>query len=408
LIKLSALSGAMGRASIGALLLNAGDASVTTLVAPFLSSRGYPVESIGFLVAIAGGASLLSRLPAGRLAERRDHASWYVGCSALVALSLILYPFSSETWTFVAVRTGHGLAVGTALTLNFSSFLEAATGHDRVRATSLYSMAMSTGYALGNLSAGLIADHFGYGVAFALAGLTAAAAILARPRVLPERPRSASRGPQPTNLRLLLRPDVLAIPLLGLSISLMHASQGTLFPLYALAIGQSLTLVGTARGLQSVATTVSRPFAAWAMPMIGVAGLATFGLVGTAVCVMSIPLTSAPLQILIIFLAMGAFRGFAVVANTLQTAELSQRGVLARGTASSLFSVGQDVAQLVAPSLAGLVAGRLGLGPALQAIPVGAVALGATAMYLSSRFEAAEQKRVHRPSDDRTTEAGQS
>ena len=59
------------RAVAAVLLLNAADAAVSTIAPPFLQSLGYRVAEIGLLISAYAMASLVSRLPAGRLADAR-------------------------------------------------------------------------------------------------------------------------------------------------------------------------------------------------------------------------------------------------------------------------------------------------------------------------------------------------
>src|ERR687885_560291 len=100
------------RAVLAVLLLNAADAAVSTIAPAFLQSLGYPVAQIGLLVAAYSMASLVSRLPAGRLADGRQARTWFVLSCGGFGVALALYPLAIEAWAFWAVRVLHGLSFG--------------------------------------------------------------------------------------------------------------------------------------------------------------------------------------------------------------------------------------------------------------------------------------------------------
>jgi MFS family permease len=359
------------RANATVFLLNTADATVTTLIAPFLASRGYEVADIGFIVGIFGITSLLSRVPAGWIANGPHVRRLFLLSTAIFAAAVLLYPVTREFWALLLVRLVHGLFSGTAATLNFATFLGLARGPERVRATALYTTAMSGGYTLGNFSSGILADHFGYGLAFALAALCPAAAVLVGPRAQPSTPLSVERQQLELPLRQLLRRiDLLAIPVLSFCVSFCHNALNTLFPLYVLALGQTLSLVGIARGFQSGSNTVVRPFGEPLVRRFGVVGLACLGLGFYGLSVAAIPLTTLPLLLVGLYTLLGACRGFVIVANNIGTSEISERGVVNRGTAATLVTVAQDLGTVVAPIASGLVAAQIGLGPALQVLPL--------------------------------------
>ena len=108
----------------------------------------------------------------------------------------------------------------------------------------------SGGYSVGNFAAGFLADSYGFGVAFWVAAVFPLLAIVAHPHVQPPPvPMTAATRTQRAPLRLMLRADVRAVPLLAFSIYFVNSLLATLFPLYVLAIGETLALAGTAAGL---------------------------------------------------------------------------------------------------------------------------------------------------------------
>lgn len=372
------------RANVAVFLLHTADAFVVTLIAAYLKTQGYAAGEIGVLVGVLAVASLLSRIPAGRAADGRRARTWFVAACGLQAVAVAAYPFAPAAWAIVLARLVHGLSSGAATTLNFAAFLGVASGPRRAQATALYTAAMSGGYTLGNFVSGAVADRFGYTAAFLVAALAPALAVFAGARA-PQGAARAQTAPVPVPSAsgpraLFARPDVRAVPLLAFSLNFTHQTVGTLFPLYMLAVGQSLSVIGVARGFQSLANTVIRPFGAPLLGLFGLVGLACVGLALHALSVASIPLFTAPLALVAVFILMGAGRGCAIVASLLTTSELSARATINRGTASSLTSIGQDSAAIVAPVVAGLTADLVGIGPALQVLSITAASVGVLVM----------------------------
>jgi MFS family permease len=368
------------------LLLDASEGIAGTLIAPLLSSRGQPLNEIGFLVGAYAITSLLSRVPAGRIANGRHPRLWYFGAAALCTVIVLLYPLLEAAWAFLLLRLAHGLVYGAATSLNLAAFLGVARGRSRVQATAMFMAATSAGFTLGNFASGLLADNFGYGTAYLVSALCLAATLLCAPRA---RPAAALEGRGRSGLswwKLLGRADVRAIPLLAIGIFVIHSTLNTLFPLYVLALGQTLSIVGISRGFQSLSNTLIRPFGAPLLRLArGAVGLASLGIVLYALTVACVPLITAPLLFVPLFILIGLGRGCAVVANALTTSELSERGVVDRGTASTLLSIGQDLALVLGPMVAGLMAAQIGIGPTMQLLPLGAAAFGVLVMLQSRR-----------------------
>ncbi len=366
----SLASGETARVYLALLLLTSADGLVSTIASPFLQSLGYPLADIGVLVSAYAIASLASRLPAGRLAEGRHPHAWLVVAGLAYAAALALYPMAVVAWAFWSVRVLHGLAFGTATTLNFAVFLGVSTGTNRARATAFYTASMAAGYATGNFASGFLADHFGYGVAFTVAALAPLGALLvSKPAATISAPL-ATTGPVPSAWRTLLHPEVRAVPILAFSVNFVNQTLSTLFPLYVLSIGQTLSVAGTARGLQSLSNVIVRPFGGLVVRRLGPVALGSVGagLAGSAFAL--VPLTTAPPLLLTLFAVAGVGRAGGVLANAMSTVELSERGVLKRGTASALITAGGDAGAIAAPIVAGAVAGRIGLGPALTLLPL--------------------------------------
>jgi MFS family permease len=366
------------RAVAVVLLLNAADAAVSTVAPAFLQRLGYPVAQIGLLVSGYAMASLLSRVPAGRLADGSHARLWFWLSSGTLGVALALYPVAIEPWAFWSVRVLHGLSFGAATTLNLATLL-ATTSANRARVMALYTAAMAGGYTLGNLTGGVVADVFGYQVAFwTVAVFPLLAMLLGSPAAALS---SGGKASPREDWRLVLRrPEVRAVLVLALVVNLLHQMWGTLLPLYVVGAGAGVSLAGFVRATHSFTNTLARPASEPIVRRVGPLGLACAGLLVYAVGISLLPTTTAPLLLMALAALIGLGRAGAVLANALGTMELSERRLVNRGTASALMTVGGDAGSILAPILAGATASRIGIGPAMQALAWAMAGLGIVAV----------------------------
>ena len=88
----SAGRGDIWRVYLACLLLTAADGLSSTLAPAYLQTLGFAYAEIGLLVAIYAGTSLVSRAPAGRMAESVHAGRWFGLACGVFALALGLYP----------------------------------------------------------------------------------------------------------------------------------------------------------------------------------------------------------------------------------------------------------------------------------------------------------------------------
>jgi MFS family permease len=360
------------------LLLNAADASVSTVAPAFLQSLGYPVAQIGLLVSGYAIASLLSRLPAGRLADGGHARRWFWVSSGALGVALALYPVAIEPWAFWSVRVLHGLSFGAATTLNLATLL-ATTSANRARVMALFTAAMAGGYTLGNLTGGIAADAFGYPVAFwTVAAFPLLAMLLGSPSAAASGGGKAS--PREDWRLVLRRPEVRSVLVLALVINLLHQMWGTLLPLYVVGAGAGVALAGIVRATHSFTNTLARPASEPIVRRMGPLSLACGGLLLYAIGISLLPTTTVPLLLMALAALIGLGRAGAVLANALGTMELSEQRLVNRGTASAVMTLGGDAGSILAQILAGATASRIGIGPAMQVLAWAIAALGMLAV----------------------------
>jgi MFS transporter, FSR family, fosmidomycin resistance protein len=183
------------------------------------------------------------------------------------------------------------------------------------------------------------------------------------------------------------------VPLLAFCVNFLMNLLTTLFPLYVLAIGQTLSVAGSARAVQSLTNTLVRPISGSVVQRIGPLQLGSAGVALTAIAIATVPLTRETLVLLGLMIVVGVGRAVGVVANATGTVDLAERGVVKRGTASALMTAGGDLGSVVAPLLAGTTAAAIGMGPALQVLAIGA-AIGGIAVMLSGGWRRRDPARV--------------
>jgi MFS family permease len=374
------------RAVCAVLLLNGGDSTAQTVMPVYLQQLGYAVGDIGLLVSGYAVASLLSRLPAGRLADSRRARLWFAVSCVVMALAMALYPLARVTWLFVVIRFVHGFAFGTATTINLAAVIGLG-GKQRARALSVFAGSISGGFTIGNVLGGVLADNLGFNLTFWCAAAFPLLATLLGTRAGQSGATRRSVGGGWTTL--LRRREVRGVLLLSLVINLLHQGWGTLFPLYVVSFGGGLTLAGLVRATHSTTNTIGRPLGEPVVRRYGATGLACFGLTLYAIGIAALPTTTVGILLVVLAAVIGLGRASAFVANVVTTAEISERGLVNRGTASALMNLGGDVGSITAPVLAGFVAQHLGIGPALQLLAVVVAGIGVAAVLASHTPESA-------------------
>ncbi|HEY5980654.1 MAG TPA: MFS transporter [Microlunatus sp.] len=152
----------------------------------------------GIAFACAAVAQTIALAPAGKFVDTVGRRPAMIGGGLLAALSIMVVPFASTMAVLIAALCAYGVAAAFLGTAPAASVGD-ATGGARGTPVAVFSMCADTGAIVGPIVAGLLADRFSYGWAFALgAALLAVAATysLRMPRELPPaRHEAASTDP---------------------------------------------------------------------------------------------------------------------------------------------------------------------------------------------------------------------
>jgi MFS family permease len=366
-----------------------GEGGLGVILTPYLRENGLSVAAIGAFVALYALAGLVSRIPGGR---------WYrpgwVRRALIVGLLIqfvagVAFPLFHDGWALAALRVVSGFGYGLGSTINLAQFLDSLPAdRPKEQPVAFLTAANSGGFALGNVTAGVLADHLGYPVAFVGTALyPLAAVIITLFAVEPPVRRPAGQGG--TSLRLHLRalgePLLLIVLIEGFLVQFLFGMQYALFPLYLLAAGVTLAELGVMRGTFSATQVASRIGAGWLAARFGHRRVAAGGLVAQIIALAVVPLTTNLLLLGTLQVAFGGARGIMTMANTLGLAKASDRTTLSRGACAATFNAANDLGILLGPLLTGVVGGVVGVDQAFVVVPLGVLAVYVASVWLNGR-----------------------
>ena len=350
------------------MLMTTTEGTAQLLLPPYLDGYGYALPVIGALVSLLSVTRLASRIPVGAAygAQRAKR----MAIAAMAGLSVATGGFALADGQLVpvaALTLAHGFAFGSLGTLLLAAIIDMTGGHRAGSIMAWYTAALSTGYSLGAFAGGAIADAYGMGTAFLIAGALPLAGVAIVLRV------PAFHGPPPVEgeaavagLRGVLGgikrldPRVWLAFVIVLYVNLISDAVDAFFPIFGLAIGLSLSELGVLKGLKSAAATVIRfgslALFRWVQPAV----VNFWGVVVMAVATLALPLVSAFGAFVGLFVVLGFCRGLLRVTTAASVAELRRegRGV---GLASGVYNAGLDVGAIIGPTVGGLVANSVGI-----------------------------------------------
>jgi predicted MFS family arabinose efflux permease len=342
---------------------------------PYLAGYGYTLSLIGFLTALIAVLQLISRLPVG-VAYHADRVKWQFAL-ACVAFAVSTSGFAFAVGQPLAVATlsvVHGFAFGSLGTLGLALAIDVSGGRRAGVSMAWYTAANSTGYALGALIGGSLADTIGIPSTLGLIGLlplAAAVLVLALPPV-EGAPFTSDRG---TGIRGLLaagsRLDSRVWLAFGivLYLNVLMDSVDTFFPVFAPTIGISLAIVGLLRAFKSGAAIFIRSTGVVLLRAVDYRRVTLVAVVAAAAATMALPLSSSLAVLIPIFVVLGLARGVLRATSAATVAELRNEGRDV-GLASGVYNSGLDIGTIVGPAFGGLVASVSGIGTMFQIMAV--------------------------------------
>jgi predicted MFS family arabinose efflux permease len=367
------------------------EGTLQLLLPPYLDAYGYALPAIGVLVSLLSVMRLASRLPVG--AAYGAESAKRMAVLALAGLSVATGGFAfagGELVPVVLLTLAHGFAFGSLGTLLLAAIIDMTGGHRAGAIMAWYTAALSTGYSVGALLGGAVADAYGIATALTVVSLLPLAAIglaLALPPFHgPPRVEAPAAG-----LRGLLRGVARLDPRVWVAFTIVLYSNvianvvDAFFPLFGLAIGLTLAEIGVIKGFRSAAATVIRfaslGIARWVEPAV----INFWGVLVVAVATVALPLArgdAAFAILLALSVVLGLSRGILRVTTAASVAELRREGKDI-GLASGVYNSGLDIGSIIGPTVGGVIAEALGIPLMFQVVAVVSLA-GYFAVALST------------------------
>src|SRR5690606_26332148 len=239
-------------------------AMLTPLVPLYSLQLGASVSVVGLLVAIAYVLPLFLAMPVGTLVDRRGSTAIMTTGACLMALAPVIIALVPGLLAVALGQIVAGLAhllVGLGTQSLVGSL---STGVRRERDFGWYTTFASAGQLVGPMTAGLLADAFGFGTAFVAGGALSVVGVLLT-RLLPN-DSGIGNGSAGLGSNLLKVGSLISRP--GVRLGILASASGmfamTAFqafqPAYLESLAYSATTIGMLLSIKSLASMVVRPF----------------------------------------------------------------------------------------------------------------------------------------------------
>jgi MFS family permease len=371
------------------------------LLPVYTGTLGATPVQVGLLVSLMTGISFFFCLHLGTLADAIGPRRAAQIASVTYTAALVTLFFGRTLWSVAAALGLIGLS-NIALVIATETYVAAATTTgNRAEAFSTLALWASAGSLIGPVIGGVVARRWGFesafGVTIAFVVTVVAAASWAIPRTHPT--QTGRPGPLATyRMAATLANNRVVLFLLLVNFVAMSAFslRQSFYPVFMGQIGLSTASIGAIMSIMGLATMLARPILPPALRWLGSIRLLALILglivVGLAVTPSLSTFWSLAGAISILGFALGLL---GPLSTTLIT---EQAPASAWGSAISLRVMSLQFAQLVGPSITGLIVGSLGLPAAFYFSAIvaasGLLAVGAlarvTAPLLGSTVQASK------------------
>ncbi|MBW3619300.1 MAG: MFS transporter [Actinobacteria bacterium] len=355
-------------------VITLGEGSIQVVLGPYLELRGLSAALIGTVTMTYGVAALAARLGSGAL-YRSARAPWLVagGCVSMAIAFALLTTTGSPL--LIAVLLGvDGAGYGVATTAGMAAVLERYPRNANAGSVmGWYTGATGAGYAVAGFAGGPLADALGIVPAILIiAAAPAVAGVLLLGILRGTAPVVAGDRSNDVSVTAAFRavtPTVWLAFAVAFYVALVNGGLLTFFPIHALAIGLSLTAVGTLFGVHGAAATVVRFLSGPLFRFVDYRRSLPWMVAINAAAVISLSLTGRWVLLAVAWGTIGLTRGVLRVASSaLVMDDTADAGDQARGAASTVYLAGLDVGKILGPPIAGGTAQLLGLGPMFAVI----------------------------------------
>lgn len=346
---------ALGLACLLTLLHYTGAYMRVPVLPLYASAHGATPADVGLIVGAHMVVAALSAIAFGVASDRWGRRAFLLGGMTISAVTSLLLPLGSRPLWLMAVYGAAGLGVA-AFTPSVMSLVGDVAAPGAVgRAYAWYTTALYTGFGIGPILGGYVANLWGHRFTFVVAGVFIAVAIAAG-APLP-RTEAGPRQPSPRAAFAELRANrrVWSGWIATISGLAPWGAILTFFPLFARDRGISPFEIGLVLGVQALVNTVARAPAGWLLDRTG--GRQPYilgGLLAAALGTGLLPHLNSVVDFVLLGVGLGVALGVAFVAIGAALSEASTPAT--RGLAMG----GYSTAIYVALGLA-----SLGLGPVM-------------------------------------------
>jgi MFS family permease len=151
------------------LCLGLGFGTLTAFISIFAETRG--IHNPGFYFMAQAVALLISRIFAGRLADRYGRTVAIVPSIILAATALALLPMARSLSYFVVSASLFGLGFGSALPATMALLIDRVRPEQRGLATGTYYTGFDVGVSIGSILLGVVSQYLGFGVMWLMAAV---------------------------------------------------------------------------------------------------------------------------------------------------------------------------------------------------------------------------------------------
>jgi DHA1 family multidrug resistance protein-like MFS transporter len=333
---------------------------VMPLLPLYISEMGATGVWLGVIVSSYAISNAISVPVAGRLSDVKGRKIFLT--TGLFAYSLISlgYIYAPTVYLLAAVRFIHGIAGAMTIPVAVAYLGDLSPRNEEGRWMGFANAAFFSGFGFGPLMGGLVTENFGMNTAFlVMAGLNMLSFII----VLLFLPKVQERK-KGEEFNLSLKDMSASSVVRGLLTVRMGEALGrgsmfTFLPIFGVAIGLSVSLIGVLVSVNTLSITLFSPVAGLIADRFSRRTLAVLGISGFGILILLIPFAGNFWQMLIILLAQGLVVSVYVSAtNAIGVYEGRKFGM---GSVMSVMFLGMGVGMGVGPIIAGWIEGLIGL-----------------------------------------------
>ena len=383
-----------------------GEQALHVLVSPYLAERlGQGPGAIGAIIAVFGTASLLARVPVGAVYRFDRALKMLVAGGLLCTLAFALVPIAPHPLPFAGLMALDGL--GWAIVTTTQLALLVATrpaGLPTAGAMAWYSGSQGVGNALGGVTAGFLADTFGYTSAFLTLAAIPAVATVVMVYAFRRQSEAGLVNPPSADVTsgrrggLAILGAIRGMPaivwagvVIMFYINFMSGLLNTLHPVLALAAGLSLTQIGGLSSFRSVASSTVRlasgPLFSRSrrrLPLtLPLAAMSAFAVV-------AIPSVRSSFALQIpLFLVVGVARGLLRITGSADAIDGVGDDERDHGMTAAVLHGGLDLGKIAGPVLGGGMATIIGVPATFRVLPLLLLAVYVVTITVAGRSRAA-------------------